>query len=326
MNPTANPPVDPRIIEETRRHINRLVEEVGRLAESEMCRRSSTANSSSACCQPWPRFAGASSGRARRRATCRWPFRSTWARSASTRARTANSFTTNCCAWRCCNRNRCTCCRTPAPAPPKKGRLRSRQPHRLPAAAGARSAQRPGGRLPRSLAEPHRPLNAVTGFLSFLTMPWPTCARTRQPTMGQMIGQRQVWTQLEAFARQIHSSLKPLEVGYLIANEGRRLVDCDRVTVGVRQGRRTRVEAVSGSDIVEKRLEPRRPDAPSSSTPCSPGAKNWSTPAPRTTACRRPCSRLSTATSPRATANCWWCCPSRTNAKRKARSRRGRRR
>jgi hypothetical protein len=44
-----------------------------------------------------------------------------------------------------------------------------------------------------------------------------------------------------------------MEVAYLVANEGRRLVDCDRVSVGVRQGRRARVEAVSGSDIVEKR-------------------------------------------------------------------------
>ena len=36
MNPTANPPVDMKMLEETRRHINRLIEEVGRLAESEL--------------------------------------------------------------------------------------------------------------------------------------------------------------------------------------------------------------------------------------------------------------------------------------------------
>ena len=101
---------------------------------------------------------------------------------------------------------------------------------------------------------PDRPLNAVAGFLQFMSAMADLAARySRNQLMGQMIGQQQVWTQLEAFARQIHASLKPLEVGYLIANEGRRLVDCDRVTVGVRQGRRTRVEAVSGSDIVEKR-------------------------------------------------------------------------
>src|SRR5437773_1397946 len=36
VNPTANPPVDMKMLEETRRHINRLIEEVGRLAESEL--------------------------------------------------------------------------------------------------------------------------------------------------------------------------------------------------------------------------------------------------------------------------------------------------
>ena len=35
--------------------------------------------------------------------------------------------------------------------------------------------------------------------------------------------------------------------------EGRRLIDCDRVSVGIRQARQTKIEAVSGSDVVEKR-------------------------------------------------------------------------
>ena len=64
--------------------------------------------------------------------------------------------------------------------------------------------------------------------------------------------QEQVFTQLEAFSRQIHSSLNPTEVAFQVANEGRRLIGCDRISVGVRHGRRTKIEAVSGSDIVEK--------------------------------------------------------------------------
>ncbi len=64
--------------------------------------------------------------------------------------------------------------------------------------------------------------------------------------------QEQVFTQLETFSRQIHASLNPTEVAYLVANEGRRLVACDRISVGVRHGRRTTIEAVSGSDVVEK--------------------------------------------------------------------------
>ena len=101
---------------------------------------------------------------------------------------------------------------------------------------------------------PDRPAAAVPGFLQFMSGMADLAARyARNQLMGQMVGQQQIWTQLEAFSRQIHASLKPMEVSYLVANEGRRLVDCDRVSVGIRQGRKASVEAVSGSDIVEKR-------------------------------------------------------------------------
>jgi hypothetical protein len=46
--------------------------------------------------------------------------------------------------------------------------------------------------------------------------------------------------------------LNPTEVAYVVANEGRRLIGCDRVSVGVRHGRKTTIEAVSGADVVEK--------------------------------------------------------------------------
>ena len=49
--------------------------------------------------------------------------------------------------------------------------------------------------------------------------------------MRHLVGQQQVWTQLEAFALQIHGSLNPTEVAYQIATEGRRIIDCDRVSV-----------------------------------------------------------------------------------------------
>jgi hypothetical protein len=101
---------------------------------------------------------------------------------------------------------------------------------------------------------PNRPLNAVPGFLQFMTLMAELAARyQRNQMIGQMTGQQQLWTQLEAFARQIHSSLNPTEVSYHVANEGRRLVECDRVSVAIRTGRQTRIECVSGTDVVEKR-------------------------------------------------------------------------
>src|SRR5262249_35646394 len=50
-----------------------------------------------------------------------------------------------------------------------------------------------------------------------------------------------------------HVSLNPTEVAYLVANEGRRLINCDRLSVAVRQDRKPKIEAISGADVVEKR-------------------------------------------------------------------------
>ncbi|MCZ2340876.1 MAG: hypothetical protein LC104_03665 [Bacteroidales bacterium] len=68
----------------------------------------------------------------------------------------------------------------------------------------------------------------------------------------QSSGLERIYAQVESFAKLIHTSLNPTEVAYHIANEGRRLVECDRLCVGVRHGSKTTVEAVSGADVVEK--------------------------------------------------------------------------
>jgi hypothetical protein len=101
---------------------------------------------------------------------------------------------------------------------------------------------------------PNRPSTAVDGFLKYMELMAGLATRyQRHQMLGQMTGQQQVWTQLEQFTRTIHGSLNPLEVAYLIANEGRRLIECDRVSVAVRYGRKPRIEAISGADIVERR-------------------------------------------------------------------------
>ncbi|MGL6074943.1 MAG: hypothetical protein ACRC8S_12345 [Fimbriiglobus sp.] len=68
----------------------------------------------------------------------------------------------------------------------------------------------------------------------------------------QTSGMEKVFTQVESFAKLIHGSLNPTEVAYHVANEGRRLMEADRVCVGVRHGKKVTVEAVSGADVVEK--------------------------------------------------------------------------
>ena len=101
----------------------------------------------------------------------------------------------------------------------------------------------------------NRPPQAIAGYLQYMTYMAELCSRyQRNQIMGQLTGQQQVWTQLEAFARQVHASLNPTEVSYQVANEGRRLVECDRVSVAIRQyGTKARIEAVSGADVVERR-------------------------------------------------------------------------
>ncbi len=62
-----------------------------------------------------------------------------------------------------------------------------------------------------------------------------------------------IWTQLEHFTRLAHSSLDPRATAYTLSNEGRRLIECDRVSVAVRKGNHCRIEAVSGQETFDKR-------------------------------------------------------------------------
>jgi multidrug efflux pump subunit AcrA (membrane-fusion protein) len=62
-----------------------------------------------------------------------------------------------------------------------------------------------------------------------------------------------LWTQLEDFARVVHASLDPRETAFTIANEGRRLIECDRLSVAIRKGNKCYVESISGQDVFDKR-------------------------------------------------------------------------
>src|SRR5262249_50287263 len=80
--------------------------------------------------------------------------------------------------------------------------------------------------------DPNRGADAQKGFLQFIVrMASLAAGYTRNHQLRQMVSQEQVWLQLEAFAQKIHASLNPIEVAYLVANEGRRLVESDRISV-----------------------------------------------------------------------------------------------
>jgi multidrug resistance efflux pump len=65
--------------------------------------------------------------------------------------------------------------------------------------------------------------------------------------------QQTALTQVERFSRAVHESLDPVATAYVLANEARRIIGCDRVSVLVRRRRKLRLEAVSGQESVERR-------------------------------------------------------------------------
>jgi multidrug efflux pump subunit AcrA (membrane-fusion protein) len=92
------------------------------------------------------------------------------------------------------------------------------------------------------------------GYLKFLIQmcelasEWLKTRRLRQIT-----DRHSLWAQADHFARMVHENLDLRETAYTVVNEGRRIVGCDRVSVGIMRGRKCVIEAVSGQDAIENR-------------------------------------------------------------------------
>lgn len=71
--------------------------------------------------------------------------------------------------------------------------------------------------------------------------------------LRQISDRHSLWAQADQFARMVHENLDLRETAYVIVNEGRRIIGCDRVSVGVMHGRKCKIEAVSGQDTIENR-------------------------------------------------------------------------
>ena len=92
------------------------------------------------------------------------------------------------------------------------------------------------------------------GYLRFLNQ---MCEHVGDYLKGRRLRQLTDWqslfTQVDRFSRLVHEGLDPKTTAYTIANEGRRLIGCDRVSVGIRRGNKCKVEAVSGQDTMDMR-------------------------------------------------------------------------
>jgi multidrug efflux pump subunit AcrA (membrane-fusion protein) len=92
------------------------------------------------------------------------------------------------------------------------------------------------------------------GYLRFLVQLCEAAGeylKTRR--LRQFVTKQTLWEQLEGFTSSVHTKLDSRQTAYTIANEGRRLVGCDRVTVVLRKGSKYVVEAISGQDTFDKR-------------------------------------------------------------------------
>ncbi len=77
----------------------------------------------------------------------------------------------------------------------------------------------------------------------------------RNQRIRSFAAQQTMWQQVEQFMRLIHQGLDTKQTVFTLANEGRRLIDCDRVSVAMGKGRNCRIKAVSGLDSIERRAE-----------------------------------------------------------------------
>ncbi|MCH9656773.1 MAG: efflux RND transporter periplasmic adaptor subunit [Planctomycetes bacterium] len=64
-----------------------------------------------------------------------------------------------------------------------------------------------------------------------------------------------LWEEFESFSEHIHLHLNSQKTAYILANEGRILINCDRVSVLQRTGNSYRLIAASGVDAIERRSE-----------------------------------------------------------------------
>ena len=92
------------------------------------------------------------------------------------------------------------------------------------------------------------------GYLKFLQQMCDLASEWLRGQKLRVFGDRQaLWQQADSFARAAHESLNAKETAYIIANEGRRLIGCDRVSVAIKKGRKCKVQSISGQDTIENR-------------------------------------------------------------------------
>ncbi len=92
------------------------------------------------------------------------------------------------------------------------------------------------------------------GYLRFLQQMCELAAEWLRSQKLRIFSDRQVlWQQADSFAKAAHETLDLTETAFIVANEGRRLIGCDRVSVAIKRGGKCKVQSISGQDTIENR-------------------------------------------------------------------------
>jgi multidrug resistance efflux pump len=106
------------------------------------------------------------------------------------------------------------------------------------------------------LQRPGRGPVTQRGYLRFLVK---MCQLAAEYVRGRQLREYRerdsLWQAVEDFLGHLHQGLELRQTLFTIANEGRQLIGCDRVSVAVRRGRRCKVEVISGLDTFDRRAQ-----------------------------------------------------------------------
>ena len=95
---------------------------------------------------------------------------------------------------------------------------------------------------------------AQEGYLRFLSQISSLFQRWHeQQDLQKLSANADSWSERLEFINEAHRSIDRKETCYAIANEARRLLNCDRVSVGTWNGRRCKIEAISSQDRFDNR-------------------------------------------------------------------------
>lgn len=95
---------------------------------------------------------------------------------------------------------------------------------------------------------------AQEGYLRFLNQVSQLFQRwNEQQDLAKLTHNVDQWDERMKFISETHRSIDPTETSYAIANEARRLLRCDRVSVGRWNGSRCKIQAISSQDRFDNR-------------------------------------------------------------------------